>query len=170
MATTMKLIAKQTLGADTATVTFSSIPGNMTDLALVCSARTSRASAVDDYIKIQFNSSSANLSGRYLVGNAGSSSAASATDTAIYVVCCGSTATANTFGNGIFYIPNYAGSTNKSVSIEGTMENNSATSIIYAAAGLWSNTAAITQIDITSYYSANIKADSSFFLYGITRA
>jgi len=169
MATTCKLIAKNVLGSDTSSVTFSSIPGTgYTDLLVVASARTSKTGQADDYIKIQFNSSSSNLSGRFLIGTG--SAASSATDTAVYVPCAAAGATASTFGVSTFYIPNYAGSTNKSVSGEGAGETNATIAIMYATAGLWSNTAAITSVGLVPYYGPNFVSGSSFFLYGITKA
>jgi hypothetical protein len=78
--------------------------------------------------------------------------------------------TANTFGNGEIYIPNYAGSTQKSVSADAVAENNSAT-YIYSAlnAGLWTGTAAITSIKllIPSY---NFVQYSTAYLYGVSNA
>jgi len=50
-----------------------------------------------------------------------------------------STNTANTFSNSQIYIPNYAGSNYKSVSIDQVMENNSGTAYSVFIAGLYSS-------------------------------
>ena len=78
-----------------------------------------------------------------------------------------SPSTANTFTNNQIYIPNYAGSTNKSVSIESVVENNSSDNMMNILAGLWSNTAAITTI--TFLPDANWVAGSTISLYGILK-
>lgn len=168
MATTMRLIAKNVLGSDTATVTFSSIPGTYTDLVLVMSVRSARASQRRDALDIGFNASTANFSGRRLRGSG--SAASSATITRFIAEVPAATATSNTFSNVEIYIPNYAGSTNKSFSVTSVQEDNQAEAYIDAVAGLWSNTAAITEIAITSTNSANLLSTSSFFLYGIIKA
>lgn len=170
MPTTMKLIAKNVLGSSASSVTFSSIVGTYTDLYLVASARTDRSGAAIDFVKFQFNGAGdANLSARRLFGDG--TSASSTTDTELYLgYCPAATATSNTFGSGEAYIPNYAGSTNKSVSITGTMETNATDSRMAAIAGLWSNTAAITEIKLLPLIGPNFVSGSSFFLYGITKA
>lgn len=171
MATTMKLIAKNVLGSDTATVTFSSIPGTMTDLLIIVSARSSRAEIVDT-LKMTFNGSSSGYSDRaFQVSgtNVVSYAASSATYNEVGLVT-GSNATANTFGSGEIYIPNYAGSTNKSVSATTVYENNATAGYINATACLWANTAAITSVALGLTTGPNFKSGSSFFLYGITKA
>lgn len=174
METTCKLIAKNVLGSDTATVTFSSIPGTgYTDLMLLCSSRTDRGNN-GDAIVLQFNADTGNnYSTRTLYGTG--SSAVSATYTSqsgIYLVqaATGNNDTASTFGNSEAYIPNYAGSTNKSVSHTGVTENNATAAYMSADAGLWSSTAAITSLLVKPFNGTNFKSGSSFYLYGITKA
>lgn len=176
MATTCKLIAKTTLGSDAANVEFTSIPGTYTDLLLLASARSTLTTAglvVDDWA-IRFNGSTTSSSDRFLAGNGSSAYSGSngvSGGAAIYFGnVVGANSTADVFSNSEVYIPNYAGSTNKSVSITQVSERNGTESYINAIAGLWSNTAAITSIRIYSTRSANIKSGSSFFLYGITKA
>lgn len=169
MATTCKLIAKNVLGSDTASVTFSSIPGTYTDLLLVVSARTTR-SLVTDSALIEFNGVSASGTTRYLFGDGSSAQSASESNKMYGAQANGDTATANTFGNSECYIPNYAGSTNKSSSVTGVNENNAATAYVFTFANLWSNTDAITQILLKPNVGPNFKSGSSFYLYGITKA
>ena len=173
MATTMKLIAKQTLSTTAATVTFSSIPGTATDLVLVYSARTNR-SAVSSDIYLQFNGiTTATYSFRRIYGVGTSAGSDSLTNNSSGGLCgwaTGANATASTFGNSQIYIPNYAGSTAKSFSAEGVTENNATDSRIAAYAGLWSGTSAITQIDLKDYDAASFVSGSSFYLYTITKS
>lgn len=164
MATTMKLIAKNVLGTAASSVSFTSIPGTYTDLLLLSSAR---CSTTTDYFWIRFNGVSTNLSGRSLYGQNGSTVAS--ITLAPYARMVQSDHTANTFSANSIYIPNYAGSTNKSLSVDAGYSTATTSSLIDVVAGLWSSTAAITQVDLVPN-SGNFAASSSFFLYGISRA
>ena len=173
MATTYELIAKNVLGSDTATVTFSSIPGTgYTDLVLVASCRSSLAAGNDD-LYLQFNSdSSSAYSQRHIRGTgSGRFSGATSSQTSMYLlaISAGST-TSDTFSSTEIYIPNYANTTtNKSVSYTNLYENNATAAIIAAGAGLWGSTNAITQIDLFTP-SSDFVTGSSFYLYGITKS
>jgi len=171
MPTTMKLIAKNVLGSDTSSVTFSSIPGTgYTDLVLLCSSRTNRSGFSNDGINVQFNGSGSGYSTRALEGSGSAASSRSFSAMYLTQACTGATATSNTFGNAEMYIPNYAGSTNKSVSSTCVVETNAAEAFMSADASLWSNTAAITSIALTPITGPNFISGSSFFLFGISKA
>ena len=174
MATTCKLIAKNVLGSNATEVTFSSIPTTFDDLLMVASQRNS----VSLYgMSIRFNGDAGANYTYKVLWMAGSSvrsfSSSNNFNTYLYAVTNSSLHTANTFGNTTLYIPNYAGSTNKSCSIESCYENNSSNGRLSATAGLWSNTAAITSISIftdfdgTSGSTGDSVSGSSFSLYGI---
>jgi hypothetical protein len=167
MPTTMKLIGKTVLSTSAATVDFQSIPATMTDLLIAISARGS-AAATERNVALTFNGSATSQSSRVLEGNG--TTVSSVTLTWLYGgVFAAATSTANTFGNIEIYIPNYAGSSNKSFSVSSVSENNATKGLIDLAAGLWSNTAAINQITFSTD-GGNYVAGSSFFLYGITKA
>lgn len=167
MANTYTLIQAQTLTSNTASIDFTSIPSTYTDLCLLISARSIRATYSDDSMSVKFNGSSTSYSSKHLEGNGGSASSysGSSTNVSIYVPADGA-ATANTFSNNIVYIPNYAGSTYKSFSVDDLMETNATTAYMSLIAGLWSNTAAINQITLTGVF-ANLKTNSTAYLYGI---
>jgi hypothetical protein len=132
----------------------------------VVSARSNRAST-DDLLNINFNGVSTNQSSRNLQGN-GTSASSGTYGSNLYLAwvdCANSTA--DTFGNTEMYIPNYTSSNFKSVSTDTVLENNASTVVTGMTAGLWSNTAAITSIDITSVFSGSLIANSTFTLYGI---
>jgi hypothetical protein len=78
-------------------------------------------------------------------------------------------ATASTFNNADLYIPNYAGSNNKSFSIDSVSENNGTAAVASLFAGLWSQTAAITSITLTSR-NGNFDQYSTAYLYGVNNA
>jgi hypothetical protein len=163
----MTLIATSTVGAGgAASIDFTSIPATYTDLLVVFSARTNRASLSFDNVLVKFNGLSANFTERSLYGT-GDSGAFSASGSGGLMYFDGAGATANTFGNGQFYIPNYAGSTNKSYSGDSVTETNAAQTYMSIVAGLWSQTAAITSISLSSNNAATIQQYSTASLYGI---
>ena len=107
------LLEKITVGAAGASsVTFSSIPQTgYTDLVVKFSARVNVAG---DQTWITLNSSTTGFSNRVLYGDG---STAASTSVARFIGYHNrSDVTANTFGSAEFYIPNYAGSSNKSMS------------------------------------------------------
>ena len=169
MANTYTLIASTTVGSGgAATITFSSIPATYTDLKIVISGRTNRTS-IYDYVKMKFNSSATSYSDRNINGNG--STAASETNNSttygfVYVLDAANSA-ANTFGSIDIYIPNYAGSNNKSYSADGVEEDNATGALMALTAGLWSNTAAITTIDLSSATGNNFVQYTTAYLYGI---
>ena len=172
MATTMKLIAKQTLGSDTASVTFSSIPGTATDLLLICSLSLSSNDFGRD-VRMSFNSATTNQSSRVLRAFSGTSVSSYTTTTLLITDnALGQLAGSSTFTSIETYIPNYASTTvAKSVSSSSVSERNATDGRIDIVAGLWNSTAAITSITLDSpVLPANLKSGSSFFLYGITKA
>jgi hypothetical protein len=159
------LLETISLAQNTASVTFDNLPtSGYTDLKIVVSARTDRGGNPDQ-ATIRFNGSTTDYTQRTLEGYNNGTSSYSNTYAFAYVNASGSTA--STFSNAEFYIPNYTGSTNKSFSIESAVENNSAAGGEFPAAGLWSNTAAITSITLISQVGANFVANSTFSLYGI---
>ena len=168
MATTYTLISSVTVGGGgTSTITLSSIPGTYTDLALLLCGRTTRASYVDDFV-IKPNGATTNRSTIRLYGV--SSSVGSDSHTDIRGMIPGNNATSNTFGNALIYIPNYAGSNNKSFSIDSVMENNSTDNFNALCASLWQNSSAITSLEIISGSSSNFMEYSTAYLYGISNA
>jgi len=165
MANTYTLIQSVTVGSGgAASIEFGSIPQTYTDLVLVSSLRSTSASN-DLEMNLAFNGSTANFTNKYMYGNAPAGTAASGSNAFYHGDVNGNGSTASIFTSTSLYIPNYAGSTNKSYSIDNTMENNSTTSYPFFVAGLWSQTAAITSITITN--ASNFAQYSSASLYGI---
>jgi hypothetical protein len=174
MPTTMKLIGKTTLGGNATNVEFSSIPGTYTDLLVVASPRTDRSNSTFDSVELLLNGDTAsNMTARTLRGNgsaASSFSSSAAIKLDIDTCAAGATATSDTFGSLEIYIPNYAGSTNKSLSITSAQETNASTAYIGATAALWAKTDAVTTVRLEPGSGTNFVSGSSFFLYGITKA
>lgn len=163
---TFTLIASSTVGAGgVASVTFGSIASTYTDLVLKASVRGTQ-SAVNQSYRVTFNgSSTTGLTMRRVYGDG----SAAASDTTINLEGVGSTATASTFSNDEIYIPNYAGSTNKSFSVDNVGETNATTAYALMQAGLRSNTDAITSIVLTAI-NQSFSQYSTFYLYGVKNA
>jgi hypothetical protein len=177
MATFVK-IATVTVGAGGASsVDFTSIPNTYTDLCLKMSMRSSNADGFTGSATLRFNANSgANYSFRTVF--AATASAASGNGSSGTSVTIGGTVgaslTANSFNNADLYLPNYAGSTNKSFSVDTVSENNSTTDFTYqlmCVSGLWAQTAAINQITIYSgtVGSTNFVQHTTATLYGIKK-
>jgi len=166
MPNTFELIAAVTVGSGgSSTITFSSIPSTFTDLCLKVSARLD---AVDTDNLLSFNGSTSSFTSRRLLG-IGSGSGSSDTPNRYAGQVNASSYTASTFSNTEIYIPNYAGSTNKSYSVDTVVENNATGTPMALAAGLWSNTAAITSITLTAN-TGNYVQHSTAYLYGVKNA
>lgn len=165
MANTYTLISSNTVGSGgVASVTFSSIPATYTDLLLKVSVRGSAASVNQSY-RMTFNgSSTTGLTMKRLYGDG----AAAASDSGTTSEGVGASATANTFSNDEYYIPNYASANYKSFSVDNVGENNATTAYALLDAGLKSDTAAITSIVFTAVgVGGDLKEYSTFYLYGI---
>lgn len=164
-----KIATVEVGSAGASSINFTSIPQGYTDLKLVVSLRGTDA---NNYInnRVSFNGSTSGYTSKLLYGLGSgtptsiNNSVTTAVDFSSYGT--GSIATANTFGNVEVYIPNYAGSNNKSLSIDQVSENNATTSIAALTAGLWSNTAAINQVTITPGLGTLVQY-STATLYGI---
>jgi len=164
MATFIK-IASVTVGSGgSATMSFTSIPSTYTDLVIKVSARGTQSATYATY-EIKFNGSTTGYYLRQLYGN-GSTVTSDQNSTRLALDAVGSTATATTFSNNEIYIPNYAGSTNKSVSLDGVTENNATEAWTELYAGLWSNTNAITSITLEMITGTFVQY-STATLYGI---
>ena len=168
MATTYEAIATVTVGSGgAANIEFTSIPATYTDIALLCSLRGSISNVTG---KITFNSNASNYSYKFLSGNGSSTeneSNASTSSIQIYGLYNSSSYTASTFANALVYIPNYAGSNNKSVSIDTVSENNATGAYASLGAGLWSDSSAITSIKIDLNSAGTFTQYSTATLYGI---
>lgn len=171
--TAMTLVETITVGSGgAASIEFTSIPQDADDLLLVVSLRSTAATVYSGEF-IRFNSDSgSNYSHRNLWGSGSAASSQSSSSTFIFSqnTMPGASATASTFSNTEFYIPNYTGSTAKSVSINGVGENNATQSAQAITAGLWSGTAAISTITVLPSSGNTIAEYSTASLYKIVKA
>jgi hypothetical protein len=178
MANTFELIASSTVGAGgAATIDFTSIVSTFTDLCLKVSLRGAGTSGNQEYLLLRFNNDSgSNYTSRGLAGGGGA--IGSGTRSAQTELWCSTSSygannandTANTFSSGELYIPNYLGSTQKSVSVDTVVEQNS-TSLgsLGITAGIWTGTSAINRITIFAL-SGNWAQYTTAYLYGVKNA
>lgn len=166
---TMQLIQTTTLGTAAASITFTSIPQDGTDLLLLGTVRTARALAGDN-VRLRFNSDNTegNYSARVAYGNG--SSVSTFTENSYIGDVNGDTSTADTFSSISVYTPNYSGTVTKSSSVDTVSEANATTAYQSLVARLWNNTAAITSMEIGfTAAGSNLVAGSTFSLYKITK-
>jgi hypothetical protein len=164
MANTYVKIASYAATGSVANITFSSIPSTYTDLVLKVSLR---GSVGNDYGQVIINGSTTGYTRKTLLGN-GSGATSGNFSSEYFNTINPSTSTASTFSNVEFYFPNYAGSTNKTVSVDAVTENNATSATALMQAVLWSNTAAITSLAV-SQDGGNLVQYSSATLYGILK-
>jgi hypothetical protein len=159
------LIQTLTVGAGGASsIDFNSIPNSFTDICIKLNLRaTDGASAWQGLGSIAINGVTTNQSSRYLYGSG--STATSTNAAALEGWSPANASTSNTFGNWEIYIPNYAGSNNKTITYDLVTENNAAAALSIIYAGLWSSTSAITRITFNA--TANFAQYSIASLYGI---
>ena len=162
------LIETKTLGTAAASIEFTSIPQDATDLLVLCSLRNT--SAGNQNGNLTFNGSTSGYSERLLFGNGSSVASDSASGSLINWADYnpGTNATSNTFGSSRIYIPNYTSANAKSVSSDAVSENNGTTAIQYLTAALWNNTAAITSLRLAPS-GGNFDVGSTISLYKITK-
>lgn len=161
---TMTLISTITVGSGgAASIDFNSIPQTYTDLQLLLSVRASSTSG--DSLLIKLNGSTSNFTYRLLEGDTYVPNVASYSGSTGRIGFMPGTDYAYDSGN--VYIPNYAGSTNKSISAEVMTEKNDTRSYQDITAMLWSNTAAITSLSLSSPVTFGQYSTAS--LYGILK-
>lgn len=170
MAANYVLIEKITVGeVNPFTVRFTNIPQTgYTDLIVKASCRSTATSNAFIGLRLLPNNSSSNGSTRWVRGS-GSTASSDFDTTAIYSGESDTDgATASTFTNVEWYIPNYTSSNYKSFSIDSVQENNATAAYAHLIAGLWSVTSPISSI-VLDLASGSFKQYSTATLYGIRK-
>jgi hypothetical protein len=167
-------IQSATVGSSgSASIDFTNIPSDYDDLAIKVSGRGD-LSNVATWVVVEFNGVATNRSSILFAGEGSGSPYSASYASDIIFLICGQSNTASTFGNAELYIPNYAGSTNKSISIDQVTENNGTFATLYLFSALWANTAAINRVTL---YAADASLNknrlwlqhSTAVLYGIKK-
>ena len=163
MPDTFVKIASVTVGSGGASsIAFTSIPSTYTDLRFMFSTRLDSSTST---LLVDFNGVTTNQSFRRLYKL--NTSIGSDSGTTIIQYTNNSNQTANTFGNGEIYIPNYLSSNFKSISSDTVNESNETNNAMALTASLWSSTATINAISLSPNGSGNFVQYSTATLYGI---
>lgn len=166
MANTYIKIGSVSVGASgNATIEFTDISQNYTDLKMVFSLRSDRAAAID-IVYFKFNNASTNYTNREFFGSG--SAIGTNPDTSMAIsYSTAANATASTFANGELYIPKYASGTLKASSGDIVSENNATAAYQTLQSNLWANSAAVTSILIYPVLGTKFVQYSTATLYGI---
>jgi hypothetical protein len=170
MAFTYRKIASVTVVNSTvSTIEFTSINQNYTDLVVLVSARSNRATN-EDGLGLRINSTTSGYTYRNITADG--SSVASATTNFEQTWSSripAANATGSTFSSNIVHIPNYAGSTAKSYMVDGVTESNASLAYMVMEAISNTSTSPITSITFNSL-NASLVQHSTATLYGILQA
>ena len=171
MATTLTLIATQTLTSSAANITFASIPATYTDLKLVGTFASAGGSPIGGFIT--FNGSSSGYTDRFMQGLGGTgttvNSGSSPMGTNRIYFGVAEPSSSGFWSNIDVYIPNYTSSTNKSLNIDEVTGTTATIAYSQQISAQWANTAAITSITL-ALDSVNMAVGSSLSLYGIKKS
>jgi len=164
---TYKPLQSITLTSNASSVTFSGIPQDYTDLMLV--SQTQQVTSGED-LAIRFNNDSTSIYSRTYICGDGSTAHSGRSTSQTYIILDhhGTPPTSTSFGSSIVNIPNYSNATlNKTVlNRNGSIDSSPAVATV-SNVGLWRSTSAITSITVLCTNSSNLKAGSTFDLYGI---
>lgn len=156
-------------GSSAANIVFSSIPNNFTDLLLVFSLRSTSTDGGQGWtgatLSINGTSIITNFSGKRFYGTG--SGAGTDSGEPYFGSVVGSISTANVFGNGQIYIPNYTSGSAKFFIVDTVTSNNSTSALSMLNAVRWGNSAAISSLSLAAA-TGNLDVNSSATLYGIT--
>lgn len=172
----MQLIETKTLGTATASITFTSIPQDATDLFIFASTRSAIAGSFVDNFFMQINSVVSGYTNRTLFASAttifNSQNSDGLTTKTIAGVSPATGVSGSGWGSASIYIPNYTSVINKSYSVDAVAEANSTTlyhNALTFGNGLLPVTAGITSITFTHASGSNFTSDSTISLYKITK-
>jgi hypothetical protein len=167
MAITYEPIATTTLGSATSTISFTDISGSYTDIVLIFGYKSNTTN--QPTLKLTFNGSTTGYSGTQLTGN-GSAAASYRNTSAAFISIARVVGTPTTVGGMATIIMNFQNYSNTTTYKTVLARPSAAESGVESDVGLWQNTAAITQIDITTATSNDFATGSVVTLYGIKAA
>lgn len=171
-------IATTTLGSNTASYTFSSIPATYTDLVIVMnySGATSAGAAANMSAYLRINSDTSSNYSQTLMYGFGSTanSGRETSQTVYYIADYGYIATTSgIFGNSVIHLMNYKNTTTYKTLLERSSHIDTAQGSAFgvvSGVGLWRSTAAITSINLLMPGTNVYRTGSTFTLYGIAAA
>jgi hypothetical protein len=165
---TYTLIASNTLGSGSATVTFSSIPATYTDLILVCKLPASGTANNSDGFRFQLNGDTGSNYSATWLSNSTTTAISSRESTATRGRCGNVSQTTNDVGTAIVQFLDYSNATTyKTVLGRSGNLNSNGDNNVFASVSLWRSTSAINQIVLSQSSNANFVTGTEFRLYGI---
>jgi len=167
MPITYEKIQTTTLPSATSTISFTGISGSYTDIVLVFGYKSNTTN--QPTLRLTFNGTSTGFSGTQLTGN-GSTDASYRNSNAAFISIARIVGTPTTVGGMATIIMNFQNYSNTTTYKTVLARASAAESGVEADVGLWANTAAITQIDITTATSNDFASGSVVTLYGIKAA
>jgi hypothetical protein len=166
MPATYEPIATTTLGANTTTISFTSIPSTYTDLRVIYTFI--RGANAGSEVFLRFNTDTAtNYSDISLYGDG--TSAASYRNTSATKILVNDSQGSATPSLGTIDVFSYAGSTNKTV-LSTLSSDRNGSGWAQRGVGLWRSTAAITSVQLTCGQTNGWGVGSTATLYGIKNA
>jgi hypothetical protein len=150
-----------------ASIEFTGIPQDGVDLQILLSGQVLTGGM---NIDIRFNNNSASVYGwkRLLGTGSAASGATNASSNRFILQATGNPSSWGAFSNASIYISNYAGNTNKSVSIDAVNENNSSGAFQELYAAQFSNTSAVSSIQLIGDGGNNMAQFTTASLYKVT--
>lgn len=166
------LISKQVAGGSAASITFSSIPQNFTDLIITFWGRTTSNAYTDNslYLRINGDSNSSHYSALYYYGWFGSGSAQAGTvvpssNGVNFLYCPGTSSSGSAVGHGEGFLLNYTQTTFYRVAQSTSLQFYGAQNVV--SRGFWyTQPNAVTQLDLINTAAGNIASGSIACLYG----
>lgn len=152
-----------------ASVSFSSIPQDATDLLITLSVRQTTGNWTNTFLR--FNDVDSGYATKELYGNGATATTrvGAFSNWMDLGFTQGSEQTANTYTNTSVLIPNYRSSNAKTVLTEYTAEVNAGTAFVGTIAGTWSGTTSINKVSIFSEGGTRfLQQNSTISLYKIT--
>jgi len=164
---TIEAISTTYLEADTASVTFSSIPATYEHLQLRVSSKSSAAGSHDNN-RLRFNSDAgSNYVWHYMYGYGSAVAAAAYVAQSSALIPWHAAANESTvYGASVVDILDYR-NTNKNTTVSVLTGLTLSTNWTSLMSCLWLSTAAVTSITITPYGASNLVRGSEFTLYGL---
>lgn len=148
-------------------IVLQNIPQIYTDLVLFVSIRTSYGTSNASF-GVHLNGVSSDHISRVLTGNGSSAGSFAVTNRPYDFWVNGATSTALVFGNTMITIPDYAGSTVKTLITNVAAENNANAALVASVVSQAGDTSPITSISLIPDSASTIQENSSVTLYGIT--
>ena len=165
----MQLIETIEVGAGgAASIEFTGIPQDGVDLKVILSGRAIYTGNYADAAGVRLNGSTTSFNYIRLFGTGAAVSTGAQPNEYLAGGLSTDSNTANTYGSIEVTISNYTSAAYKSVSSDGVSENNATNAWQWMAAGLWSNTSAVTSITLVTSSLTNFSQYSTASLYKIT--